>query len=1107
MNFRKLILRSLVFHARSHFGVIVGAAVGGAVLVGALIVGDSVRATLKNMALSRLGAVDYAMVTGDRLFRDQLADDLASEHRKTAPILLLPGTASDGENSVRANRVQIVGVDARFWSLANENPVIADLTDDEVVLSESLARQLAAREGKEVVLRVPRLSSLSRDAPMAPQEGTSAGLRLTVKKIVTDAQFGRFSLQANQVPPFNAFVSLKRLQDRVEAKGRSNVLLVDSLADELPDGVISTALRSAWKLADADLQLVELPNGRGVELRSPRVFLDPPVVKVAKLIPEARLIQTYFVNELRTTNGFAPYSMVTAAGAPFVPDDLKDDEIIVTENLNEDIKAQPGDRLEMTYFVVGLGRKLTEHTNTFRVHSIVPLTGVYDDRELMPAFPGMTDAESCRDWDAGFNIDQNRLRPKDQTYWNERKGTPKAYVTANAGTQMWANRFGDFTAVRFGIANETSASARQLEIEKSLLSTLDPGAIGFTFQPVRAQALAAGKGSQDFGGLFFGFSLFLIVAALILVSMLFQFSIEQRSTEVGTLLAVGFTPRQVRGLLLGEGVGLAAIGSAIGLAGAVYYANGMLHALGTVWRDAVGTGEIAFHAGSATLVGGYFGSIGIAAFSIWLALRKQVQQPARELLAGEDSGTVDLSARISNARRNLVTGTISFLAAIGLVGFAFQAEDMAAAGSFFGAGALLLIAALCFTSLLLSRLEQTQSSSTPSLSGLGIRNATRRRKRSLATVAMLACGSFLVLSIGVFRLEENSDTNRRDFGTGGFALIGEATIPVVQDLNTKAGREFFGLDEKDLPGVSFVPMKLREGDDASCLNLNRAQRPRILAVNPTLMTERKAFAFAKLDKSVSSDTPWEALRSSADGDDAIPAIADNASIMWAMGKSVGDILEYPDLDERGQPVRFRLVGGLANSILQGSLLIDEENFARRFPTESGYRYFLMDVPADGLTNVTATLSRAFRDNGLELTPTTRRLAQFNAVQNTYLGTFQILGGLGLLLGSAGLGVVVLRNVLERRSELALLLAVGFRASSLKWLVLSEHVALLLLGLFSGIGAAVVAVVPAIRGPVTDLPYDKLILTLAGVLLSGIIWTWLASLWAIRGKIIDALRNE
>src|SRR5204862_6392262 len=87
------------------------------------------------------------------------------------------------------------------------------------------------------------------------------------------------------------------------------------------------------------------------------------------------------------------------------------------------------------------------------------------------------------------------------------------------------------------------------------------------------------------------------------------------------------------------------------------------------------------------------------------------------------------------------------------------------------------------------------------LASLAVRGRARRRKRSLATVAMLACGSFLIVSIGVFRLDANREATKRSSGTGGFAFIGESTLPVVQDLNSKSGREFFALDEKDLTGV------------------------------------------------------------------------------------------------------------------------------------------------------------------------------------------------------------------------------------------------------------------------------------------------------------------
>ena len=113
----------------------------------------------------------------------------------------------------------------------------------------------------------------------------------------------------------------------------------------------------------------------------------------------------------------------------------------------------------------------------------------------------------------------------------------------------------------------------------------------------------------------------------------------------------------------------------------------------------------------------------------------------------------------------------------------------------------------------------------------------------------------------------------------------------------------------------------------------------------------------------------------------------------------------------------------------------------------------------------------------------------------------------MLLGSAGLGVVVLRNMLERRGELGLLVAVGFRRRLLQRLVLSEHGALLGIGIGLGIAAAALAVLPAIVAPGTQLPYGSLALTIAAVLLNGLLWTWLATSYALRGRLLAALRNE
>jgi ABC-type antimicrobial peptide transport system permease subunit len=142
-----------------------------------------------------------------------------------------------------------------------------------------------------------------------------------------------------------------------------------------------------------------------------------------------------------------------------------------------------------------------------------------------------------------------------------------------------------------------------------------------------------------------------------------------------------------------------------------------------------------------------------------------------------------------------------------------------------------------------------------------------------------------------------------------------------------------------------------------------------------------------------------------------------------------------------------------------------------------------------------------------LTAAADRLNAFNAVQNTYLDTFQVLGGLGLLLGSAGLGVVVLRNVLERRGELALLAAVGFTPRALRRLVVAEHALLQTLGLMLGIAAAVLALLPVLLSPSAQIAFVSLGTMLGLVFVSGLFWTWAAARLALRGELLPALRNE
>ena len=1106
-----LVLNSFRFYAKSHIGTLLGVAVGAMVLVGALLVGESVRGSLRGMAETRLGKVELALPSNDRLFRAELAGQLQADlGTTTAAMLQLPGVARRPSGESRANNVVVMGVDAAFWKLALSQPEFAEIPEDGIVINERLAKQLNVKEGNVINLRVHNPSQLSRDAPMAPIEDATASLaQMEILAIISDAQFGRFSLQASQVPPYNAFIPLSQLQSAVEKPGMANLMLVGQAQKpgDDPLGQAQTALAKHWQLADAQAQLLQLPGDKGIELRSPRVFLDQPLAKAALVVnPNATEVLTYFVNKIQVGERTTPYSMATALT------DFEPGSVWLNQWTADDLQAKVGDEVELSYYSVGTMRQLEERSEKFKVGGIITMTDPRSDITLMPDFPGMTDSENCADWDTGFPMNLDAIRDKDEDYWDTYKGTPKAYISLATGKEIWSNRFGNLTAVRYAENGPEALTS----IGKELLGNLTPTDAGLTFQPARSKANASVNNAMDFGQLFMSFSFFLIAAAVMLISLLFQFSMEKRTRETGTLLAVGVPAVRVRRMLLVEGGLIAIAGCIVGAWAGTLFAQAMLNALSTNWKDAVASATLTYHSsGSAMGTGASMGFF-VALGTIWWALRKLKKQTARELLAGESQEQVGSK---KTAKRATIIGVVSLLAALCWVGSDTAGGEQMAPLTFYGAGAMLLLSGLALANARLTRLAnssalgQTQSLS---LGSLGQRNAARRSRRSMATIGMLACGSFMIASIGVFQKDATVDADQPGSGTGGFELMGEASIAVVHDMNNPTNREdFYSIDEEIFKNTRLVPFRLRDGDQANCLNLNLAQEPRLLGVRPETLDGK--FTFTKtMDGLKPGDNPWNILESAREAlnlpPDVVPAIADQSVMMYALSgsnlmksKKLGDQLDYTD--EHGNPFKVQFVGQIADSVLQGNLIIPEFDFIKRFPSESGYRVFLVDTPVERVQEVSDELNVAMADHGFEWVKTTQRLAELNAVQNTYLQTFQVLGGLGLLIGSLGLGVVVMRNVQERKSELALLRAVGFEKSAIKRFVLSEYLSLLIGGLFIGTAAAALAVLPAILSPTADVPYALLGGTLGGVLILAGAWTWIATNLSLRGSLLDGLRQD
>jgi ABC-type antimicrobial peptide transport system permease subunit len=220
---------------------------------------------------------------------------------------------------------------------------------------------------------------------------------------------------------------------------------------------------------------------------------------------------------------------------------------------------------------------------------------------------------------------------------------------------------------------------------------------------------------------------------------------------------------------------------------------------------------------------------------------------------------------------------------------------------------------------------------------------------------------------------------------------------------------------------------------------------------------------------------------------------------------LGGTVEVPD--GQGRPVKLRIVGLLKDSPFQSELLMAEASFLKLFPRQEGFSYFLLDPPAGRSDDTSSLLETALADRGVVAMPARERLAAYLAVENTYLSTFQVLGGFGLLLGALGLTVVLLRNVWERRGELALLRSLGYRHRALGWMVLSENAALLLLGLGAGVGSAALAVAPHVLLGEGAVPWARLAGLLGLVLAVGLAAGSLAVRSTLRAELVPALRRE
>ncbi len=1170
-----------------HLIVALCTAVATGVLAGALIVGDSMRGSLRDITLGRLGSIQHALIA-DHFFKPEILN-----RQKMVPTILLNGTVVAAEAETRASKVNVYGVDDTFFRLW-KNSAAPNLSSGsnkpfaDIVINETLQNELKVQIGDAVLVNFPKAVEIHPEFLLGKRDAADViqRLRLVVSDIVPTENAGRFSLHAHQSLPLNAYIALPVLQKALAQSGKVNALFTTD-----PDPILPEDL--SLSLATLRLSITERQNH--FDLQSTQFLIEPVLSEAALSVASENGIPTlptltYLANMIFTDDSLQqgepvgnteqiPYSTILAVplekgefaehvrrfareneqgaveielNTPTLSNELS--EIYLNTWAADDLGAKIGKKINITYYGVSAEEEYITENAQFILKGIIPIENIAADTNLIPKFPGIHDTADISEWEPPFTIDYGLIRSKDEAYWDEYKATPKAFISLGDGKRLWQNRFGDLTTIRMGAAPGQDIEATRSLFEAEFLKKINPEQIGFQFLSLQEEGIKASSGSTDFGMLFSSLSGFIIIAVALLVGMVFRIGVEQRAREVGTLQAVGYTLTKIRHRFLFEGILITSIGSLVGCLLAIGYAQLMIFGLQTWWLPAIGTPFLKLHINLLSLLSGALISLLVVIFSIRMTVRKLGKVSTVSLLAGQtDFQEINSESKIEN-----VTGfrTVTIMVFVSGVFVGALGVGRLVFGGWAGDIVLLLIA-VCFGIILrraLQRRKETNSNLTPkninivslffsigiiigvlltyfpfvrriseaffalmghpvvqfiiltiTILSLGwtvfskwlssqkvskrlsrmqfaLKNAARQPARSKTCVTTISLACCIIVAVGANRHDAPPETE--------YAFVAESSLPLHHSLNTSDGRAELGFNEKDselLSASEILPFRVLPGEDVSCLNLYQPQKPQILGASDAML----------------NGDPWQILNLENDQQGKIHAIGDEKSLRWILHHNPKE--DFLIQDEFGKSL-FLELETVENSLFQSQLIISESDFTKYFPSQSGAQFFLIKTSPELREKTLQTLEKTLEDYGFDVTSASERLASFRAVENTYISTFQSLGGLGVLLGTFGLALVLFRNIIERRGELATLRAFGFRRQLLSKMLFIESCFLLTIGMLIGIVAGFVAILGS-QGHLPTFPWLSLTITLLFIFGFGIIANSIAVTVALRSPLLSTLKTE
>ncbi len=1048
-----------------------------AVITGSLLTGVSVKNSLKRSASEHLGNTDILVSSGKRYFNSDLVQRMKQKSKiQSTGIIELTGNCLNLNSQKSAINVHIFGVTRNFFLFQGDS---VNLKPGEIAINTKLAEYLGVKKDDEIAIRYQPIDEIPADAPFAPTKELESVV-MKIGLILGPETGGNFSLSISQITPLNLFMDVKDLEENGQKINRM-------LVSKGNVNSVYSSLKSNLKPEDIGLKLRSVKKTKQLELISDRVFIDGTIVdEISKLLPSSGCVLTYLGNQFISRGRSTPYSFVSGLSSSLYPDIAEGNDIIINRWMANDLGVKEGEAIQMYWFSPDSLNKLIEKNSRFVIKKIVEIKSIWADSLLMPDFPGISGKESCTDWDAGVPIKTKEIRKKDEDYWKKYRGTPKAFINYDKAKELWGNNFGPATSVRF------PAQVTSHEIESRLNGSLDPGKVGFTVSNLRDQSLKAAESSVDFGSLFLSLGFFLILASLLLLSFASSLYFDSKRRHITTLYALGFKNSWISRLLFFESALISVTGCLIG-AFTGYFADLLIiKALNTVWNGAVQTNTLQAYFDLYPIAIGFVMTLPTIMILMFFKIRRFLKALHRK--------EKDYNLRQGNG--NLILTFISSYITISLLVLSLLLKEEKLFFSFAAGTSLLLTSVLLWRQYYigLHRRLQQKNESRRQFSRLYY---SFNSSGAVTSILFIAAGLFTVFITEVNRMNFNEKSGNRSGGTGGYILWCENTIAVKQDLNFTSSRKSLGLDEPALSRVKFIQMKRSQGNDASCLNLNHITAPPVLGIDPSDFIRYNAFAFSGFLKAEHVKNEWQYLNIPANNN-IIYGIADQTVLDWGLKLKIGDTLVLRA--ENGMPLKIIIAAGLKSSVFQGNVLIGTGNFSKYFPSVSGSSVMLVEGKPALTDMIRNTLNERLENYGLNIEKTSDRLASFYSVSNTYLSVFAVFGALGMIIGILGLGFILLRNFNQRKKEFALMLAVGFKTSSIRRMILSEQ----LLILFAGVTTGVISAIVATSGSLTNqlkIPWMFILIVVVLLILIGYVVLTISVRSVTRKSLIGSLKKE